>query len=138
VKPGQPSSWQPKNSRLDPAVLSGEAGRFTDVEALRGFLRRVLFALPPGRSMEARDDKSFRRIPSSVAKARVIEIVRDLAVEDVAFANAVRPLLEEMTGSLAQGEWQACLQALCAIDAAHGRPARTDSSVSSTTHNAAE
>jgi hypothetical protein len=136
VKPGQPSSWQPKTSKLDPAVLSGEAGRFTDVEALRGFLRRVLFALPPGRSMEARDDKSFRRIPSSVAKARVIEIVRDLAVEDVAFANAVRPLLEEMTGSLAQGEWQACLQALCAIDAAHGRPAL--SSVSTTTANAAE
>ena len=62
------------------------------------------------------------RIPSSIAKQRVVEIVRDLAIEDAAFATAVRPLLEEMTGSLAQGEWQACLQALCAIDAVHGRP----------------
>ncbi len=132
-----PTSWQPKKSVLDPAVQSGEAGTFTDVEALRGFLRRVLFALPPGRSMEARDDASFRRIPSSIAKARVVEIVRDLAIEDVAFAAATRPLLEEMTGSLAQGEWQACLQALCAIDAVHGRPSASDASDSSSTTTAA-
>ena len=130
-----PGSWQPKKSVLDPAVQNGEAGTFTDVEALRGFLRCVLFALPPGRSMEARDDASFRRISSSIAKQRVVEIVRDLAIEDAAFAAATRPLLQEMTGSLAQGEWQACLQALCAIDATHGRP--TVSSSTTTAANAA-
>jgi hypothetical protein len=93
--------------------------------ALRAFLRRVLFALPPGRSMEAKEGETIRRISSSLAKRRVVEIVRDLAVDDATFANAVRPLLEEMTGSLARGEWQSCLQALCAIDAVHGRPLQT-------------
>ncbi|HEY1099106.1 MAG TPA: hypothetical protein VGF99_09255 [Myxococcota bacterium] len=128
-----PSSWAPKKTVLDADVLAGTAGTFSDAEALRGFLRRVLFALPPGRSMEARDDASFRRIPSSVAKARVVEIVRDLGVEDADFAAAVRPLLEEMTASLAKGEWQACLQALVAIDAAHGRPTVSASTTSSST-----
>ena len=132
-----PTSWAPKKSVLDADVQNGSAGTFTDVEALRGFLRRVLFALPPGRSMEARDDASFRRIPSSVAKARVVEIVRDLAIEDVAFADAVRPLLQEMTASLAQGEWQSCLQALCAIDAVHGRPAAAIKPATTTTADAA-
>jgi hypothetical protein len=110
-----PSTWKPKNSVLD---LSD---RFADDEALRWFLRRVMFALPPGRSMEAKEDGAFRRISSSVAKRRVVQIVRDLAVEDKGFTDLVRPLLQEMSASIADGEWQACLQALCAIDAAHGR-----------------
>lgn len=120
-----PQSWKPRVSALDAAVHSGEVGAFDDVGALRAFLRRVLFALPPGRSMEAKEGETIRRISSSLAKRRVVEIVRDLAVEDVTFATAVRPLLEEMTGSLARGEWQSCLQALCAIDAVHGRPTLT-------------
>ena len=72
-----------------------------------------------------------------MAKARVVEIVRDLAIEDVAFADAVRPLLQEMTASLAQGEWQSCLQALCAIDAVHGRPAAAIKPATTTTADAA-
>jgi hypothetical protein len=120
-----PQSWKPRVSSLDAAVHSGEVGAFDDVVALRAFLRRVLFALPPGRSMEAKEGETIRRISSSLAKRRVVEIVRDLAVDDATFANAVRPLLEEMTGSLARGEWQSCLQALCAIDAVHGRPLQT-------------
>ncbi|MDP2341018.1 MAG: hypothetical protein Q8O67_08675 [Deltaproteobacteria bacterium] len=121
-----PATWKPKTSVLD---LSD---RFSDDEALRWFLRRVMFALPPGRSMEAKEDGAFRRISSSVAKRRVVQIVRDLAVEDKGFTDLVRPLLQEMSASIADGEWQACLQALCAIDAAHGRvpPASSASSAS--------
>ncbi len=118
-----PSTWKPKNSVLD---LSD---RFADDDALRWFLRRVMFALPPGRCMEAKEDGAFRRISSSVAKRRVVQIVRDLAVEDRAFTDLVRPLLEEMSASIADGEWQACLQALCAIDAAHSSAAASVSSV---------
>ncbi len=123
-----PKTWQPKVS----SVLDVQ-DRFADDAALQRFLRRVLFALPPGRSMEAREDGAFKRISSSVAKRRVVEIVRDLAVDDAEFAALARPILTEMTASIADGEWQACLQALCAIDAKHGRP-----HTSATTSQAAE
>ena len=116
-----PTTWTPKSAFKGPSVLDVQ-DRFKDDEALRWFLRRVMFALPPGRSMEAKEDNAYKRISSSVAKRRVVQIVRDLAVEDEDFAKLVRPLLEEMSASIADGEWQACLQALCAIDARHGRP----------------
>ena len=121
-----PTTWTPKSAYKGAPVLD-LSDRFDDDEALRWFLRRVMFALPPGRSMEAKEDGAFRRISSSVAKRRVVQIVRDLAVEDKGFTDLVRPLLQEMSASIADGEWQACLQALCAIDAAHGRVAAVSS-----------
>ena len=122
-----PTTWKPVSAWKGAPVLD-LSDRFADDDALRWFLRRVMFALPPGRSMEAKEDGGFRRISSSVAKRRVVQIVRDLAVEDKGFSDLVRPLLEEMSASIADGEWQACLQALCAIDAAHGRPVSAASS----------
>jgi hypothetical protein len=119
-----PPGWKPlprggKVIDLSPAE-GGESGRFTDVEALRGFLRKVLFGLPPGRSMEPRDEGGPRRhIPASEAKRNVIEIVRDLGEEDAAFAHLLAPVLGEFTGSLARGEWQACLAALSRLRRAH-------------------
>lgn len=121
-----PTSWTPKSAYKGTPVLD-LGDRFADDEALRWFLRRVMFALPPGRSMEAKEDNAYKRISSSVAKRRVVQIVRDLAVEDEAFAVLVRPILTEMSASIADGEWQACLQALCAIDAVHGRPSAPSS-----------
>jgi hypothetical protein len=113
-----PAAFQPKK-KLG-AAQAEHAGHFADVEALRGFLRRILFGLPPGRSMEPKDtDGAARRLPASEAKRAVIEIVRDLAVEDSAFAQLVAPVLEEFSGSLAQGEWQACLSALVHLRRAH-------------------
>jgi hypothetical protein len=53
-------------------------------------------------------------------KRNLVEIVRDLAVEDRAFARLVVPVLEELTGSIAKGEWQACLSALMTLRSAHG------------------
>ena len=92
------------------------AGKFNDVDALRDFLRRILFGLPPGRSMEPKDDVNVRRhLPANVAKRNAIEVVRDLALEDEAFARVVAPVLGEFTGSIARGEWQACLTALVQI-----------------------
>ncbi len=138
-----PASWKPKVNVLDASIFQvgadgtsdGKRGRFDDADALRWFLRRVMFALPPGRDKEARSNDegggAYKRISSSVAKRRVVQIVRDLAVDDAAFAELVRPLLEEMSASIADGEWQACLQALCAIDAVHGKPAPSASSLSS-------
>ncbi|WP_438009319.1 hypothetical protein WME89_11925 [Sorangium sp. So ce321] len=118
-----PPGWQPRAARGDadaPAEPPEDAGRFADVEALRRFLRYVLSGIPAGRSPEPGDDAGpRRRLSASEAKRHVIEIVRDLAVEDAAFAALVAPVIAEFTGSVAKGEWQACLAALMRLRRAH-------------------
>jgi hypothetical protein len=110
-----PPHWKPKKGTPTPSE-----GRFDSVAALRQFLRAVLFGLPPGR-MERRELKELpeRALPSSIAKRRLVEVVRDLALEEAAFAEVVLPVLEEFITSQAKGEWQACVQALAAIRRAH-------------------
>lgn len=110
---GIPSDWQPKTRKLE------DAGPFKDAEALRALLRRLMFTIPPPRSMEALEGARTRKLPASVAKRSLVAIVRDLALEDAAFAKLVAPVFGEMTGSVAKGEWQACLSALLALRAAH-------------------
>ncbi|MDC0683463.1 hypothetical protein [Sorangium atrum] len=119
-----PPGWRPRGARGDDArpaaELPEDAGRFADVEALRRFLRYVLSGIPAGRSPEPGDDAgSRRRLSASEAKRHVIEVVRDLAVEDAAFAALVAPVIAEFTGSIAKGEWQACLAALLRLKHAH-------------------
>jgi hypothetical protein len=98
-------------------------GRFGSEEALIRFLRTTLFGLPPGRigagqsaPAEAAPDRPFS---ASVAKRRLIEVLRDLAVADVAFARLVKPVLEELASSVAKGEWQSSVAALAWIARAH-------------------
>jgi len=111
-----PKGWTPTGKVLAAEL---ETTRFADVEALRDFLRGVLFALPPGRT-ERRDDKHPQRhIPASEAKRNVVEVVRDFGAEDIAFAQVVAPVLGEFVGSLAKGEWQSCLSALAHLRRAH-------------------
>ncbi len=50
----------------------------------------------------------------------MVEIVRDFGLTDAAFAATVAPVLAEFTGSLAKGEWEACLAALVSFKSAHG------------------
>jgi len=97
-----------------------DAGAYADVDALRGLLRRLMFTVPPPRSLEALEQARSKKLPSSVAKRNLIEIVRDFAVEDASFAKLVAPVLGEFTGSVAKGEWQACLSALMTLRRAHG------------------
>ncbi|HZH76449.1 MAG TPA: hypothetical protein VEY88_10465 [Archangium sp.] len=111
-----PEGWKPSGATASPV---GATERFPNVEALRTFLRRMLFGLPPGRSKEAREGNVARRLPASEAKRRVIELVRDLGLEDESFARIVAPVLGEFTGSLAKGEWQSCLSSLVRLRAAH-------------------
>jgi hypothetical protein len=98
--------------------------RFADVAALRQFARVVLFGLPPGRLGE-RDPvvegapRPERALPASVAKRRLIEALRDVALEDVELARAIAPVLGELSASIAKGEWQASVQALTELHARH-------------------
>ena len=115
-----PVGFQPR--RPVGAAIGTE--RFTDLEALRQFARVVLFGLPPGRVGE-RDPlvegapKPERALPASVAKRRLIEAMRDVALEDVEFARAILPVLAEFTHSTAKGEWHASVQAVTALRARH-------------------
>lgn len=98
--------------------------RFADTAAVRQFARTVLFGLPPGRVGE-RDavvegaPKPERALPASVAKRRLIEAMRDVALDELELARAIAPVLDEMSASIAKGEWQASLQALTALRARH-------------------
>ena len=117
--------WE-KHRPLPNARAAGPTGaphaRFSSTEALQQFLRTVLLGLPPGR-MERRegteDALPDRPLSASRAKHHLIDVVRDMAVEDASFASAVVPVLEEMMHSRAKGEWQACVAALARIRRAH-------------------
>ena len=111
-----PKGWAPRRQGASPV---GDTERFADVEALRAFLRRTLYGLPPGRMERRDDDRKQRHVPASEAKRNVVAVLRDMGVSDAGFAQLVAPVLGEFTGSLARGEWQACLQALVQLRAAH-------------------
>jgi hypothetical protein len=61
----------------------------------------------------------LRPLPARKAKLGLIEVMRDLAVEDTSFATLVAPLLEEFMGSRGPSERAACLVALTRIRRAH-------------------
>jgi hypothetical protein len=98
--------------------------RFADLAALRQFARTVLFGLPPGRIGE-RDPvvegapAPERALPASVAKRRLIEALRDVALDELELARAIAPVLREFTESTAKGEWHASVQALTVLRAHH-------------------
>ncbi|HWO22407.1 MAG TPA: hypothetical protein VNO30_26795, partial [Kofleriaceae bacterium] len=116
-----PTNYQPRKQVH--AAIGTE--RFADLTALRSFARVVLFGLPPGRIGE-RDPlvegapRPERPLPASVAKRRLIEAVRDVGLDEIELARALRPVLEEMSESIAKGEWQASVQAITAWRARHG------------------
>lgn len=112
VPPTDPSKPQP-----DPW-----ARRFDTNEALREFLRTVMFGLPPGR-MERRehhgDELPDRPLSASVAKARLVAVVRDFGIEDRGFAELAAPVLEAFARSEGKSERNGCVAALAAIRRAH-------------------
>ena len=112
-----PPTWSPP--KAGPEL--GASERFESNEALQQFLRAMLFGLPPGRRPRQDAAASFgaRAMPASMAKRRLIEVVRDFALEDVAFARIAVPVLTEFARSVGKGEWQACVTALVQLRRAH-------------------
>ncbi len=93
-------------------------------EDLSAYLRRELFGIPPAKlsSDEASATDGAKRVapvPARKAKLSLIEVVRDLAVEDAAFARLVAPMLREFMGSRGKSEHDACLVALTRMNQAH-------------------
>ena len=98
---------------------------------VRDFLRRTLFGIPPSRlpkrsgpvEPESKPAAArLRPLPARRAKLALIDVVRDLAIEDAQFADRVVPLLEEFLGSRGQSERAACLVAITRIRQAHAGP----------------
>lgn len=103
---------------------SSEAARpFDTSAAVSEFLRTVLFGLPPGR-MERREHQSGealpdRPLPASVAKARLLDVVRDFSLEDRSFAELALPVLHSFANSEGKSERHGCIEALATIRRAH-------------------
>ena len=115
-----PPGWKPRGPAL--AATASTEPIDDEIAEVRQFVRTVLFGLPPGR-LEQREPIAGavpeRPLPASVAKRRLIEAVRDLAVTDIAFAAVITPVLAEAAASVARGEWQAAVAALAAIRRVH-------------------
>ncbi len=92
-------------------------------QSLAGFLRRVLFEVPPGPPPRSADEPEATRrlkpLPARRAKLELVEMMRDLALEDAQFAAGILPLLEEFMTSRGQSERTACLVAVTRIRHTH-------------------
>ncbi len=91
---------------------------------LAAFLRRVLFEVPPARPEKtpaetAGGTPKLKPLPARRAKLDLVEVMRDLALEDGGFAAGVLPLLEEFMISRGQSERAACLVAVTRIRHTH-------------------
>jgi hypothetical protein len=100
-------------------------------QSLAAFLRRVLFEIPPGRpevspstaaaeeTPAAKDGEArkperprLKPLPARRAKLEMVEMLRDLGMEDAEFAKGIMPLLEEFMISRGPSERAACLVAV--------------------------
>ncbi len=86
---------------------------------LRAFLRRILFEIPATRLEKAGQVEGItvklKPLPTRKAKLDLVEVMRDLALEEGDFARVVLPVLEEFMDSRGQSEQAACLVAVTRI-----------------------
>jgi hypothetical protein len=61
----------------------------------------------------------MRPLPSRRAKLYLVEVMRDLALEDIDFARIILPVLEEFMESRGQSEQAVCLVAVTRIRNRH-------------------
>lgn len=93
----------------------------TTRQGMQEFLRRILFEIPPGRfegkKPEPREGITIRLkpLPARKAKLHLVEVMRDLALEEKDFATGVLPLFEEFMHSRGKSEYEACLVAVTRV-----------------------
>jgi hypothetical protein len=93
-------------------------------QEMRAFFRRVLFEIPPARAESVKKPAEgeaegirvrLRPLPTRKAKLNLVEVMRDLALEDSKFAEVILPVLDEFMDSRGQSERDACLVAVTRI-----------------------
>jgi hypothetical protein len=92
----------------------------TSPQGLRQFLRRILFEIPPAKLEPAKAEEKgvvakLKPLPARKAKLALVEVLRDLALEDAGFARGVLPLFREFMASRGKSEHAACLVAVTRI-----------------------
>ncbi len=107
-----------------PGVPHRPEQRPADTDSLAAFLRRALFEVPPGRPDPSTTEAApgalkLKPLPARKAKLSLVEVMRDLALEDGGFARGVLPLLEEFMTSRGLSERAACLVAVTRIRHRH-------------------
>lgn len=137
--PKPSASTTAKKAEIEPPEGPGAPARPAGLpapgEALRDFMRRLLFTIPPTKpSAEAKQAdaedvaapvehapkaRKLRPLPARKAKLALVEAMRDLAEADAAFAALAGPVLVEFMGSRGASERAACLVALARVGAAH-------------------
>ena len=105
-----------------------------DREEMRAFFRRVLVEIPPARAEAVKKPEGeaaqetlrvrMRPLPARRAKLHIVEVMRDLALEDADFAGVILPVLDEFMLSRGKSEKAACLVAVTRIRHRHAEPAR--------------
>ncbi|HMT91710.1 BRCT domain-containing protein [uncultured Thiothrix sp.] len=90
-----------------------------DHASLQQLLRRWLYELPPGRMSTERLKTRLKPLSASQAKKALIETFRDVALEDVEFAQLVLPLFKNFTRSKGRMEQAACLVAVIRLQTTH-------------------
>lgn len=108
--------------RRGPGVPHRPERRPAEDPELAMFLRRVLFEIPPGRMEPASEEdkaifEKLKPLPARKAKLSLVEVMRDLALEDEGFARGVVPVLREFMGSRGPSERDACLVAVTRVQA---------------------
>jgi hypothetical protein len=107
-----------------PGVPPQPEHRPAEESELQAFLRRILFEIPPARLPKSVADGEeavarLKPLPARKAKLSLVEMMRDLAVDDGQFAGVVYPVLHEFMSSFGQTEQAACLVATTRIRRAH-------------------
>jgi hypothetical protein len=91
-------------------------------QSLGDLLHRMLFEIPPARLEKSQVEGitvRLKPLPTRRAKLSLVEVMRDLAQEDAAFARVALPVLEEFMRSRGQSERAACLVAVTRIRHTH-------------------
>lgn len=117
---GGSSTWTAPTREGEDAVPSRPDNWPAEQEDIRSFLRFTLFGIPPARmAKHTGATKRLPPLPARKVKLALIEVCRDLALEDRSFAERLTPLFQEFLGSRGKSESAACLVALTRIAHAH-------------------
>jgi hypothetical protein len=113
-----PSHWTvyEKNKMKPKSYRQNAPLNLIDSSHLATFLRYILFTLPPARLAKEKQQSEVipagKLLPHYQAKIALINIFRDLALQDGKLAKALFPLLSEFMHSRGKAEQSACLVAV--------------------------
>lgn len=107
--------WTPNKDHRSQIQPNAPSESLTGQDLLLGFVKTVLFGIPPGR-LKKQPKNMVRPWKNSKAKVHMIELLRDLALEDQELYKMMRPVFEQFLASHHKTESLACLVALTQLD----------------------